>query len=81
MTLTEQMATGINQFAHLYENVNVPINDDKNASSSGNNGTLSPKEILRVLLFPADFRWGKLLIYANMPKWHNKSVTLCQEHE
>ena len=35
MTLTEQMVstTGIKQFAHIYKNVNDPINDDKNVSS------------------------------------------------
>ncbi len=76
MTLTEQMATGINQFAHLYENVNVPINDDKNASSSGNNGTLSPRKILRDCYFPQTSDGGKVLIYANMPNGITKAL-LC----
>ena len=76
MTLTEQMATGINQFAHLYENVNVPINDDKNASNSGNDGTLSPRKILRDCYFPQTSYGGKVLIYANMPKGITKAL-LC----
>ena len=78
MTLTEQMATGINQFAHLYENIDVPINDDKNASSSSgnNNGTLSPTKILKECYFPQTSNGGKISIYANVPNGITKGL-LC----
>ena len=34
LTLPEQMVLGINQFGHLYEDVPVAVNDDRNAQST-----------------------------------------------
>ena len=34
MTLPEQMVLGLNQFSHLYDEVDIDINDDRNALSS-----------------------------------------------
>jgi hypothetical protein len=34
MTLPEQMVLGFNQFSHLYDEVEIDINDDRNASSA-----------------------------------------------
>ena len=34
MTLPQQMVAGVNQFSHLYDDVEIDINDDRNAASS-----------------------------------------------
>ena len=39
LTLPEQMVLGINQFDHLYDDVLVAVNDDRNAQSAKQNGT------------------------------------------
>jgi hypothetical protein len=79
MTLTEQMVSGINQFTHLYENVDASVNDDRNASSSsltgGNNGgTPRQNKILRDCYFPQTTDGGKISIYANMSNGITKGL-------
>jgi hypothetical protein len=34
MTLPQQMVAGVNQFSHLYDDVEINRNDDRNASST-----------------------------------------------
>ena len=40
VTLPEQMVLGINQFSHLYDDVPVAINDDRNAATLPGFGTV-----------------------------------------
>jgi hypothetical protein len=41
MTLPELMVLGLNQFSHLYDDVPVAINDDRNASTLSGFGTVT----------------------------------------
>ncbi|KAI2512428.1 hypothetical protein MHU86_1881 [Fragilaria crotonensis] len=80
MTLPQQMVAGVNQFSHLYDDVEIDINDDRNAASSasvvaGNtpstrgNMVLPPlcDKKLKDCFFPQKSSGGKLAIFADKP--------------
>ena len=71
MTLPEQMVLGLNQFSHLYDNVPVATNDDRNASTLSGFGTVAGSsrneydKVLKDCYFPQKSSGGKLTVYAN----------------
>jgi hypothetical protein len=73
MTLPEQMILGLNQFSHLYDDVTVVVNDDRNAStSSAAAGTTvvgssrnDYDKVLKDCFFPQKSSGGKLTVFAN----------------
>ena len=65
VSLSQQMALGINQFAGLYEDVQSDLNDDRNASSSDTTRNELNKK-LKDCFFPQKANsGGKLAIFAN----------------
>jgi hypothetical protein len=71
MTLPQQMVLGLNQFYHLYDNVPVAINDDRNASTLSGFGTVAGSsrndydKVLKDCHFPQKSSGGKLTVLAN----------------
>jgi hypothetical protein len=73
MTLSEQMVLGLNQFSHLYDDVPVVVNDDRNASTlSAAAGTTvvgssrnDYDKVLKDCFFPQKSSGGKLTVFAN----------------
>jgi hypothetical protein len=71
MTLPQQMVLGLNQFSHLYNNVPVVINDDRNASTLSGFGTVAGSswndydKVLKDCYFPQKSSGGKLTVFAN----------------
>ncbi|KAI2489924.1 hypothetical protein MHU86_24647 [Fragilaria crotonensis] len=85
LTLPEQMVLGINQFGHLYEDVPVTVNDDRNVQSANKKSTeaalptslLSQNEYdkrLKDCFFPQKTSGGMLSIYANKPDGITRSL-------
>jgi hypothetical protein len=79
MTLPEQMVAGVNQFSHLNDNVEIDVNDYRNASSASvvagtvptTGGHLASPPFcdkkLKDCFFPQKTSGGKLEIFANKP--------------
>lgn len=80
MTLPQQMVAGVNQFSHLYDDVEIDINDNRNAASSASvvagttpstrgNMVLPPlcDKKLKDCFFPQKSSGGKLAIFADKP--------------
>lgn len=81
LTLPEQtrMVLGINQFRHLYENVPVSVNHDRNASAVADGGGLAASQtvydkMLKDCFFQKTTSGGKLSIYAHKPDGITKSL-------
>ena len=85
MTLPEQMVLGLNQFSHLYDNVPVATNDDRNASTLSGFGTVAGSsrneydKVLKDCYFPQKSSGGKLTVFANKSKGYKHSSDGCQE--
>lgn len=92
ISLPEQMVLGINQFAHLYDDVPMENNDDRNAASSLHGSTAgNPDDLigsshrneydkrLKDCFFPQKSSGGKLNIYANKPDGITKSLFLYRQ--
>jgi hypothetical protein len=79
MTLPQQMVAGVNQFSHLYDDVDIDINDDWNASSASVIACTAPStgcdlaspplcdKKLKDCFFPQKTSDGKIAIFANKP--------------
>jgi hypothetical protein len=93
MTLPEQMLLGFNQLSHLYEEVEIDIKDDRNASSASagvvdHHRTEEGQEMLRGpqmydkklkdCFFPQKSSGGKLRIYANKPDGITKALLIAK---
>jgi hypothetical protein len=83
LTLPEQMVLGINQFGHLYEDVPVAVNDDRNAQSTSITTVLDAgltslrneyNKRLKDCFFPQKSSGGMLSIYANKPDGITRSL-------
>ena len=79
LTLPEQMVLGINQFGHLYEDVPVAANEDRNAAAVVEDGglTSSRNEYDRrlkaegLLFSTEEFRWHAFYL-CKQARWHYK---------
>ena len=90
ISLPEQMVLGINQFAHLYDDVPMENNDDRNAASSLHGSTAGTDDLigsshrneydkrLKDCFFPQKSSGGKLNIYANKPDGITKSLLIAK---
>ncbi|KAI2496257.1 hypothetical protein MHU86_18261 [Fragilaria crotonensis] len=91
ISLPEQMVLGVNQFAHLYDDVPLENNDDRNATSAlGGAGTNEDLILgrsshrneydkrLKDCFFPQKSSGGKLHIYANKPDGITKSLLIAK---
>jgi hypothetical protein len=90
ISLPEQMVLGINQFAHLYDDVPMENNDDRNAASSLHGSTAGTDDLIGSLhrneydkrlkdcFFPPKSSGGKLNIYANKPDGITKSLLIAK---
>ncbi len=89
MTLSEQMVLGLNQFYHLYGDVPVVVNDDRNASTlSAAAGTTvvgssrnDYDKVLKGCFFPAEKFWRQAHWLCQQVRWHNHIHVGCQEFE
>jgi hypothetical protein len=83
MTLPQQMVAGVNQFSHLYDDVDIDIHDDRNASAASVAGgdmmsrSQSDKK-LKDCFFPQKSSGGKLAIYANKPDGITTSLLIAK---
>jgi hypothetical protein len=77
VTLTEQMVCGAHQFAHLYQYVERPVNDNKNLHSLSTVGTPSCETqlILKDCYFPQSSTGAKLSIYTSTEDAVDNAIT------
>ena len=88
ISLPEQMVLGVNQFAHLYDDVPMESNDDRNATSVlgragtdnliGSSHRTEYDKRLKDCFFPQKSSGGKLHIYANKPDGITKSLLIAK---
>ncbi len=76
---------GLNQFSHLYDNVPVDLNDDRNASTLSGFGTFvchqnNFNKVLKDFCFPQRISDGKPTVYANKSDGMTTSIVVANHN-